>query len=64
LPPLFAQNTDAGFASAQALGALMTTSMATTMNAINRRISFSRSVSVFDTPFHAGEAPDASTLRH
>jgi hypothetical protein len=51
LPPLFAQNTDAGFASAQAVGELMTTSMATTVNAIDLRISFSRFVSVFDAPF-------------
>jgi hypothetical protein len=38
------------------------TSVTTKINPIDRRISFSRFVSVFDTPFHGGEAPHASTL--
>jgi hypothetical protein len=55
LPPLWAQNTDAGFASAHAPRGLMT-SMATKINPIDRRISFSRFVAVFDAPLHGREA--------
>src|SRR5262249_35633983 len=61
LPPLFAQNTDAGFASAHALCGLVT-SRARKMNPIDRRISFSRFVSVFDTLLHRREASHARTL--
>jgi hypothetical protein len=61
LPPLWAQNTDAGFANAQARCVLMT-SMATKMSPIDRRIFFLRFASVFDILSDGAEAPDASAL--
>ena len=53
-PALGAEH-DAGFASAHAPRGLMT-SMATKINPIDRRISLSRFVSVFDAPLHGREA--------
>jgi hypothetical protein len=62
LPPLFAQNTDAGFASAQARCGLMT-SRATKINPIGRSILlFLRFTSVFDILSDGAEPPDANAL--